>query len=337
MTGHLCLCTLSTLQYKLGLLLQIATGTLCFGAIVKGWIGWSSTDPSSSSHPPPCKKPLDVSNLARINTDTGLLVWETNEVEHCPQNASCPNCGLVCLHISNHRVPSVLFRKLTPGRSTLNESIKCTLQLPKNVPPDPTNFCIKIFPKECEQGVCGCHYLLVGYLTGHLLCYLMPAEFSCVSELPMINLPMELASWSGSLLNDLCPSTDGSVVAFLHGAHIERYHVWEPESGRVISVRLPHIPCCSWLATGKLYSILEGKNEFGQCHFAVIETYTGVVLILHTCTALMSRLPPADQSWLSTFDTPEHLPIAMYFQTNLVDFQTNVRLSIGSIIARRSV
>ena len=275
-----------------------------------------------------------MSDLARIETDTGLQVWRTNEIEHCStyNTAVCPNCGLIavfCLHMRNYAVPSVLLRKLTPGKSTVNEVIKCTLQLPKNITPDPDNIddvSMMMFPKECEQGVCGCHHLLVHcYEPDNLLSlHLVPAESSCVAELSTVELPTELANWTGKLGLDLCFSTDGSVVAFW-GLDSEEYHVWEPESGTVVSVFFPHNPRYHFLlATGKLYSLLGGRSGF-----AVVETYTGEILLSDIYSP--DIYPPADQSWLSTFDTPEHLPIAILYRT------TNKGSSIGSIIARRSV
>ena len=306
-----------------------------------GWIGWSSTDPPSSLHPPPCKTPRTdhVSDLARIETDTGLHVWRTNEIEHCwPENlAVCPNCGLIaifCLRVSNCKVP-ILFRKLTPGKSTVSEG-EGTLQLPKNVSPDDIESTMMMFPKECEQGVCGCHYLLVRVMYEPDILFslhLVPAELSCISELPSVRLPTEVANWTGALwprviTPHICSSNDGSVVTYFvpNKKKIEEYHVWEPESGRVVSVCfLPNLNCHFWLATGKLYSILGGEREF-----AVIGTYTGVTL-LHGVYKDYEILPPADQSWLSTFDTPEHLPIAILNQT----YKTSA--FIGSIIAQRSV
>ena len=35
--------------------------------------------------------------------------------------------------MSNHRVPSILLKNLTPGESAVNEVTKCTLQLPENI------------------------------------------------------------------------------------------------------------------------------------------------------------------------------------------------------------
>ena len=68
-----------------------------------GWIGWSATDPPSSSHPPPCMIPRTdhVSDLARIETDTGLHVWRTNEIEDrwSQDVAVCPNCGLIAIFV----------------------------------------------------------------------------------------------------------------------------------------------------------------------------------------------------------------------------------------------
>ena len=309
-----------------------------WGSKDTGWIGWSSTDPPSSLHPPPCKmaRTEDVSDLARIETYTDLQVWPTNEIEHCsPYNtAVCPNCGLIavfCLHVRNYAVPSVLLRKLTPGKSTVNEVRKCTLQLPKNITPDPDNideFSMMIFPKECEQGVCGCHHLLVHYKPEHMLSlHLVPAELSCVSELSTVMLPTEFSNWTGYLRPCVCSSTDGSVVAFANfGAN--KYHVWEPESGRVVSVCFPpnlRLHYYSWLATGKLYSIIVRCKR----HITVIGTYTGEILLndKYDCDVF----PPADQSWLSTFVTPEHLPIAILCQ------RTGSWASLGSIIGRRSV
>ena len=160
----------------------------------------------------------------------------------------------------------------------------------------------------------------------------MPAELSCISELPSVRLPAELANWTGDLWEPtrICSSTDGSVVAFFgpNEKKIEEYHVWEPESGRVVSVCLPPnlINCHSWLATGKLYSILGGKREF-----AVVGTLTGVTL-LHGIDDDYGIFPPADQSWLSNFDTPEYLPIA-----SIRRHIHETRVLIGSIIAHRSV
>ena len=118
--------------------------------------------------------------------------------------------------MSNYGVPSVLLRKLTPGKSAVNEVRKCTLQLPKNITPDPDNideFSMMIFPKECEQGVCGCHHLLVHYEPEHMLSlHLVPAELSCVSELSTVMLPTEFSNWTGYLRPCVCSSTDGSVV-----------------------------------------------------------------------------------------------------------------------------
>ena len=306
-----------------------------WGSYNTGWIGWSSTDPPSSSHPPPCKMPRTdhVSDLARIETDTGLHVWSTNELEHCwPENlAVCPNCGLIaifCLPVSNRGVASVLLRKLTPGKLTISEGRKFTLQLPKNVSPDNIETSMMIFPKERQQGVCGCHYLLVDYEADNLLgLHVVPAELSCVSDLPTVRIPIEFANWTG-LYPGTCISTDRSVVAFFgpNEKKIEEYHVWEPESGRVVSVCFPpNLNCHFWVATGKLYSIVGGKGEL-----AVIGTYTGVTL-LHGIYNDCDIFPPADQSWLSTFDTPEYLPIVILHQT----YQT--RAFIGSIIAQRSV
>ena len=308
-----------------------------------GWIGWCSTDPPSSLHPPPCKVPRtdaeDVSDLAGIVTDSGLQIWSTNDVEHCyfENTSACPNCGLIalfCLHASSRGLSSVLFRKLTPGVLTVNEIGKCTVQLPKQLTPDPNNidcFNMILFPKDCDQGLCGCHYLLVDYEPEHLSSlHLVPAEISCVSELPTITLPEELANWTGNLFVDLHFSTDGSVVAFLdRGLNEEQYCVWEPGSGRVVSVCLPpNLRCPTWVATGKLYSILGGVSESKKV-FAVIGTYTGEILLYDVYD--YSMFPPVDQSWLSTFDVPEHLPIAIEFQT------LYTVSSIGSIIARRSV
>ena len=79
-----------------------------------------------------------------------------------------------------------MLRKLIPGKSTVNEVI---LQLPQNITPDLDNnddFSMMIFSKECEQGVCGRHYLLVSYEPEHLLhLQFVPAELSCVSELKL--------------------------------------------------------------------------------------------------------------------------------------------------------
>ena len=212
-----------------------------------GWIGWSSTDPPSSSRPPPCK--IARTDMSELATDTGLQVWSTNELTHCSTHntAVCPNCGLIAvfgLHVSSHRRPSVLLRKLTPGESTVDEVGKCTLKLPGKITPDVDNmdeFSMSIFPKEFDQGVCGRHYLLVHCEQENLLSvHLVPADLSCVFKLPIIRLPTELAHWTGKLWIDVCSSTDGSVVAFC-GLNEEQYSVWEPESGRVVSVCLPNL------------------------------------------------------------------------------------------------
>ena len=84
----------------------------------------------------------------------------------------------------------------------------------------------------------------------------------------------------------------------------------------------------AWLATGKLYSIVAGHSE-SRNMLAVIGTYTGMILLNGICD--YDTYPPADQSWLSTFDTPEHFPITIVFETST----TCTKASLGSIIGRR--
>ena len=145
-----------------------------------------------------------------------------------------------------------------------------------------------IFPKECDQGVCGSHYLfnLVHYEPIHrklLSLHLVQAALSHVSKLPTVRLPTELSNWTGIVLKNLCPSAplnDGSVVAFCN-TNEEQYHIWEPESGRVVSLCFPpNLHFQFWLAVGKLYSIVAGRSEGRDRDvFAVIGTYTGVMLL----------------------------------------------------------
>ena len=101
---------------------------------------------------------------------TGLQVWRTNELV-LKNTVSCPSCGLIVIFglcVSHH---SVLLRKLTPGESAKLENALCMM----------------IFPK---QWVCGCHHLLVHYEPENLLSlHLVPAELSCVAELPTVRLP----------------------------------------------------------------------------------------------------------------------------------------------------
>ena len=79
-------------------------------------------------------------------------------------------------------------------------------QFPENITPDPDNiddFSITIFPKEYEQGVCGYHHLLVHcYEPDNLLSlHLVPAELSCIIELPTVELPTQLANWTGEIVS----------------------------------------------------------------------------------------------------------------------------------------
>ena len=126
-----------------------------------------------------------------------------------------------------------------------------------------------------------------------------------------------------------CSSSDGSVVTIK--INDEEYRVWEPDSGRIVRVRFPAVPqCYCCFAVGKLYSILGGVNvEDGGCVFAVVETYTGVVLVSGTTVKDLELFPPRDQSWLSTFAAPEYLPIAT---TRL---WSGMQTTVGSVMARR--
>ena len=332
-----------SVQVDLGHFASVSCSDFVFwGNSETGWIGWSSTDPPSSSHPPPSKmaRTEDVSDLARrIETGTGLQVWRTNELEHCrhEHTAVCPNCGLIALfglHVSSHSGPRVLLRKLTPGESTVDEIGKFALQLPKNdLHNNMDNCSMRIFPKECDQGECGSHHLLIHYEPENLLnWYFVQAELSCISELPMVRVPTELTNWTGDLFADLWFSIDGSVVAFCN-TNEEQYHIWEPDGGRVVAVCFPpNLHFQFWLAVGKLYSIVAGDSE-GRDVFAVIGTYTGVLLLKDIYD--FQLYSPADQSWLSTFDTPEHLPIAIIVAENPI---SSPKVSqIGSITGRRSV
>ena len=308
-----------------------------------GWIGWSATTPPS----PPCKKLRTeaVSDLARVDTDSKLHVWRTNELQICDDVfiGVCRNCGLIAIpYMSHHGVASVIVRKLTPGKSTVNEVRKCCIKLPESVTPDPDSGypCMHVFPKECVRGVCGSHYLLVQWENERVFSlHSVPADFSCMeSELPtIIRLPKELdPDESCEDIVNVCPSIDGSVVAFWDSymnkhEELYRYRLWEPESGRVVVVHPPSL--CQYpyvLATGNMYSILRGGNEF-----VVTATYTGQILLRCNYSIKRDMIPraPAEQSWLSSFDSPEILSITTQHVCGL----ENPDACIATLIARRSV
>ena len=289
-----------------------------------GWLGLILTGQASPSHSPPTKKPA-MPDFARADTDSKLHVWRTNEVRDCHSGFSaCTNCGL--LVFAHSGVASVTVRKLTPGKSNVHEVGNCTLKLAESHMeyPDENGYLFDIksfFPKECVRGVCGSHYLIVEDRPNNTLSlHMVPADFSCISELPNLKLPREIVC-----VDFVEPSTDGSVVAFW-ADYEEQYQLWEPKSGRVISVVTPLNTDFSPLATGKLYSILTDWKEM-----AVIETYTGKVLLKGIEKAeRVDCFPHPNQTWLSTFDTPGPLPVALLYQVDHIKF-------IGYIVARRSV
>ena len=297
-----------------------------------GWIGWSATTP-----PSPQLRTEAVSDLARVDTDSKLHVWRTNELQICDDDfiGVCRNCGLIAIpYMSHHGVASVIVRKLTPGKSTVNEVRKCCIKLPESVTPDPDSgyACMYVFPKECVRGVCGSHYLLVQWGNERVFSlHSVPADFSCMeSELPtIIRLPKELGPGeSCEAVVHVCPSTDGSVVAFYMNKHEEQYHLWEPESGRVVVVYPPSLCQPPYvLATGNMYSILGGGNEI-----VVTATYTGQIL-LRCIKSDMISLGPAEQSWLSSFDSPENLSISTQYEYR----REHPDACIATLIARRSV
>ena len=262
-----------------------------------GWVGLVSTDSPLCS--PPSKKPG-----AMVDMDSKLHVWRTNELEKCAHEISvCTNCGLI-VFANTVGVASVTIRKLTPGKSTVHEVRKCTLNLVESHIPYPDCdgylYINAFFPKECIQGVCGSHYLIT-QPNYELSLHVVPADFTRISELPTLKLPKEIV-----YVQFITPSTDGSVVAFWEYSNW-KYQLWEPESGRVISVVNPVEEYFDLLATGKLYSIMSDFNEF-----VVIETYTGKVLLKSTDKVDEAAcFPPPNQTWLSTFDNQGPLPVAL--------------------------
>ena len=303
-----------------------------------GWVGWS--DPCSSPSPPSCKKSRMERNSEQAGTVTplgsGLHVWSTNEVSSSQSCTACLCCGLIAIlapHNSHQDegTSRVLLRRLTPGNLAIERIGKCTLQLPKSVTPDNVDkFSMTLFPKAYKQGVCGSHYLLMDYGPDCLISlHLVPAESSCSKKryciLPTLEFPTEL-NIAGNQISSYCCSADGSVVA-VSVRKEDVYRIWEPENGRVFTVPFPASPYCRLIvATGNLYSVLRGPGG----RFAVVETYRGTVLLSGQFRAL-EMYPPMDQSWLSTFDTPEYLPIATLYQYTC----SSEEAVIGSIIARR--
>ena len=322
---------------------SISNGEFVFWGSNEGWVGWS--DPCSSSSHPSCKSPRmeEECGLARIDINAGLHLWRTNEVS-CTDVFVCLSCGLVAilmLHTSNQDdgVSHVLLRRLTPWSSTIKEVGRGILQLPAGVTVDnySDDFNVMFFPKECE-GVCGSHYLLVMYVPDYckMSLYLVPAESSYTDSkkdcvLSETEIPAELQVTRGSL-RVYRSSYDGSVVTICEIGD-EEYIVWEPESGKIVRVHFPTPRKCHFcLAVGKLYSILGGVEE-RESAFAVVETYTGVVLFSGTAVSDLGIRPPIDQAWLSTFEAPEYLPIATLWSNRIAEL--SIKSGIGSVIARR--
>ena len=175
-------------------------------------------------------------------------------------------------------------------------------------------------------------FSLISHFTVTL--HLVPAESSYVDS--KSDCVLSTTEISAELIPDgegfhACSSSDGSVVAIK--IDDEEYHVWEPDSGRIVRVLFPAVPNCYFcLAVGNLYSILGGVNvdlEGGGCVFAVVETYTGVVLLSGTTVKDLHLFAPMDQSWLSTFAAPEYLPIAT------TRWSSGMQTTVGSVMARR--
>ena len=150
------------LEVQFGPFSSISNREFVFWGSNEGWVGWS--DPCSSSRHPSCmsSRMEEECGLARIDINLGLHLWRTNEVSYhsCTGVFACLNCGLVAiltLPTSNQDEDEycVLLRRLTPGNSVIEEVGKYILRLPSSV----LGLVVIFFPKECEGGVCGSHYL----------------------------------------------------------------------------------------------------------------------------------------------------------------------------------
>ena len=222
----------------------------------------------------------------------------------------------------------VLLRRLTPGNSVIEEVGKYILKLPATVSIDDED--VIFSPKDCEGGVCGSHYLLISHFTVTL--HLVPAESSYVNS--KSDCVLSSTEISAELIPDgegfhACSSSDGSVVAIK--IDDEEYHVWEPDSGRIVRVLFPAVPNCYFcLAVGNLYSILGGVNVDLEPGWRVCVCSGGNLHWSHGTTVKDLRLfAPMDQSWLSTFAAPEYLPIAT------TRWSSGMQTTVGSVMARR--
>ena len=167
---------------------SISNREFVFWGSNEGWVGWS--DPCSSSRHPSCKSPRmeEECGLARIDIKSGLYMWRTSEVSYssCAGVFACLNCGLagiLTLRTSAQDDACVLLRRLIPGNSIVKEVGKCILQLPTSIVlENDEEFSVLFFPKECEGGVCGSHYLLLeaDVPDHHVSLHLVPAESSYV-------------------------------------------------------------------------------------------------------------------------------------------------------------